>query len=314
MASLLRILFTIASLVAGWSMIFVPLFLVVYFIWYFFLMPAVTAGFLPMPPNPWPIIDVIVVSGLLLFLGLSSLYLMTPVNIVIREIFKGIPREKLTKTHPLTVLVSELAAQMNAPMPTVYIYKDGSPNAFAMSSTLTNAVAFSDQLIEFLNADELRWVIAHELAHIKNFDSGANGLWLASSHLLDMSSRLHHRLLRMFFGAVIETRANMVMLSILFLPFALVGWISRLLFKASRFVFLLFDKMFVRGAEYSADELATLTVGGQAGYNTLKKLDHGIEPDFQGLLATHPTTEKRLKHLEKIEAKRIKLKEAQVNP
>jgi len=305
MASLIRIFTIIISLVIGWSLIFIPLFLTIYLIWYFFLMPAVSAGFLPMPPNPWPIVDNIVISGIFLFLGISVLYLLMPVQTVIRAMMKGIPREKLTPSHPLTILVSELSKQMGLPMPSVYIYQDR-PNAFALSSALTNAVGFSDELLELLSPDELRWVIAHELAHIKRFDSGANGLWLASSHVLDLGYHFHTRLMRMFFGSILETRANMLILSILFLPFIIIGQLSRLLLKTSRFIFLFFDRIFVRGTEYNADELATLTVGGASGFNALRKLDHGVEPDFNGLLATHPTTDKRLQHMEKVESRRLK--------
>jgi heat shock protein HtpX len=56
-------------------------------------------------------------------------------------------------------------------MPKVYIIEDSSPNAFATGRDPEHAsVAVTRGLLEKLNRDELQGVVAHEMAHVGNFD------------------------------------------------------------------------------------------------------------------------------------------------
>jgi len=67
--------------------------------------------------------------------------------------------------------VVELAARAEIPTPRVYVYQDTVPNAFATGRDPDHSiVAFSSGILERLSHSELRGVIAHELAHIKNRD------------------------------------------------------------------------------------------------------------------------------------------------
>ena len=67
--------------------------------------------------------------------------------------------------------VRELAARAEIPMPRVYVIPDRQPNAFATGRNPEHGVvAVSAGLLELLDRRELRAVIAHELAHIKNRD------------------------------------------------------------------------------------------------------------------------------------------------
>lgn len=66
--------------------------------------------------------------------------------------------------------IRELAARAQIGMPEVAMY-DGSPNAFATGYDRNNAlVAVSSGLIESMDKDALKAVLAHEIAHIKNGD------------------------------------------------------------------------------------------------------------------------------------------------
>jgi heat shock protein HtpX len=64
-----------------------------------------------------------------------------------------------------------MAIASGLPMPKVYIVNDTAPNAFATGRDPEHAsVAVTRGLLEKLDRDELQGVIAHEMAHVGNFD------------------------------------------------------------------------------------------------------------------------------------------------
>lgn len=69
--------------------------------------------------------------------------------------------------------VSEnLAIASGIPKPKVYVIEDPAPNAFATGRDPNHAVICATRgLLEKLNRRELEGVIAHELSHVKNYDT-----------------------------------------------------------------------------------------------------------------------------------------------
>ena len=71
----------------------------------------------------------------------------------------------------LYTLVEELAKAAHLPMPKVYIIPQDSPNAFATGRNPDHAVvAVTQGLLRIMSRDELKGVLAHEMAHVKNRD------------------------------------------------------------------------------------------------------------------------------------------------
>ncbi len=71
----------------------------------------------------------------------------------------------------LYAIVRELSARDNVPMPRVYLSPAAQPNAFATGRNPQHAVvAVTQGLMQALDDDEIRGVLAHEMSHVKNRD------------------------------------------------------------------------------------------------------------------------------------------------
>jgi heat shock protein HtpX len=76
-----------------------------------------------------------------------------------------------TQDPELYNVVEEIAIASGLPVPKVYLIPDAAPNAFATGRDPEHAsVAITAGLRERLTRDELQGVIAHEMAHIRNYD------------------------------------------------------------------------------------------------------------------------------------------------
>ena len=71
----------------------------------------------------------------------------------------------------LHAVVAGLAQAAGIPKPRVFRIPDSSPNAFATGRNPSHAmVAVTDGILELLDEEELKGVLAHELAHVKHRD------------------------------------------------------------------------------------------------------------------------------------------------
>jgi heat shock protein HtpX len=74
-------------------------------------------------------------------------------------------------TPELYHMVGSLAENAGLPMPKVYVIPKDSPNAFATGRNPSHAVvAVTQGLLQLMTPEEIRGVLAHEMAHIINRD------------------------------------------------------------------------------------------------------------------------------------------------
>lgn len=206
-------------------------------------------------------------------------------------------------------MVEELSRRAEIPKPRVFIIPDAQPNAFATGRNPEHGVvAVTEGILQLLNERELRGVIAHELAHIKNRDilvstiaaAFASGItWIA--HALSFAG--------MFGGSSSDDEEGQSPLAGLAL--AIVAPIAATLVQLG----------ISRSREYLADETGAKLCGDpEALANALSKLERGAElvpaegarPATASLFivnplsggasvmrwfSTHPTTEERVRRL-----------------
>src|SRR5262245_46155492 len=72
----------------------------------------------------------------------------------------------------LVNVVEEMAIAAGLPKPRVWVVPDSDPNAFATGIDPRSAsIAVTEGLLRTLNREELQGVVAHEMSHVRNFDT-----------------------------------------------------------------------------------------------------------------------------------------------
>ena len=93
-------------------------------------------------------------------------------------VLKMYKAQVVDETHPNAVVrayvadIRQMATDAGLPLPTITIIPNDQPNAFATGRNPQNAaVAATSGLLDMLTREEVRGVMAHELAHVKNRDT-----------------------------------------------------------------------------------------------------------------------------------------------
>ena len=198
-------------------------------------------------------------------------------------------------------LTEDLTQRMSIPMPKLYISDNMQPNAFATGRGPGNSsVCITRGLAQMLNKEEIKGVIANELAHVKNRDVLIANIAAVIAGAVSSIAQLG-----IFFGGNDRDRNPLVDLLVLIL-----APISATLIQLA----------ISRAREFEADATAAQYTKNPNGLaNALIKIDksvrqipleHGnramsslyISNPFKGqgiseLFSTHPATEKRVQRL-----------------
>jgi heat shock protein HtpX len=207
-------------------------------------------------------------------------------------------------------IVENISISEGMPMPKVYLIKDEAPNAFASGRDPKHAVvAATTGLLAIMDDNELQGVMAHEMAHVKNYDIRVStivfGLVSAVGILADF-------FIRMAFYSSHSRNKDSGQLAIFLIAFGIVAWI------VSALIGPLVSAAVSRQREYLADasgaEITRFPEGLQGALAKLR--DYGkpmqrasssmahmyisdpIKPSVaQRLFSTHPPLDKRIERL-----------------
>lgn len=103
----------------------------------------------------------------------------------------------------LHTIVDDLAARAGIPAPRLYLIPEAQPNAFATGrNPERGVVAVTEGIVQLLSERELRGVLAHEIAHIKNRDI------LVASIAAAMTSMLTWAAHALSFAGLFGSRSN----------------------------------------------------------------------------------------------------------
>lgn len=164
----------------------------------------------------------------------------------------------------LHAMVAELSNKAAIPLPRVYIVPTHTPNAFATGRNPANAaVAVTEGLLQILDYEEVRAVLAHELGHVINRDT------------------LISTIAATFAGAV-SMLANMLMWTMMFggssdddSPLGAIGALLAML--VAPIAATLIQMSISRSREFLADETGAKLVGsGRPLARALEKLHYGV--------------------------------------
>ncbi len=204
-------------------------------------------------------------------------------------------------------IVRELTQAAGMPMPKLYVTPDPQPNAFATGRSPNHAaVAVTQGILNLLDWDELRGVLAHEISHVGNRDILIGSVAAAVAMGITFIARMA-MWGAMFGGGGDDDNPNPLAL----LAFALLAPIAAMVLQMA----------LSRSREYEADRTgARLIRDGEPLARALAKLDQGaraipmaVDPaqaskfivnpltgrkvQFANLFTTHPPMEDRIARL-----------------
>ena len=209
----------------------------------------------------------------------------------------------------LYTMVRDLAARAKLPMPKVYIIPEAQPNAFATGRSPEHAaVAVTEGILRLVPPDELRGVLAHELAHVANRDTLTSAVAAVMAGAISMLANWAQWALFMGAGRGDDQEEG-----------AGSGMSSLVMLLVAPIAATLIQLAISRSREYAADEYAARLIGdGRPLARALQRLEQGVaavpanvEPatahmfivsplsggGIFALFRTHPHTEDRVARL-----------------
>ena len=207
-------------------------------------------------------------------------------------------------------IVRELTASQNMPMPKLYMTPDLQPNAFATGRGPNHAaVACTAGIMQVLDEDELRGVLAHEISHVRNRDILIGSIAAAIAMGITFAARM--AMWGAMFGGGGRDDDNGGSNPIALLAMAILAPVAAMLLQMA----------ITRSREFEADRTGAEILGtGEPLARALLKIENaaqrvpmdvnpaqatayiinpltGRKVNFARLFSTHPPTEERVARL-----------------
>ena len=218
---------------------------------------------------------------------------------------KPVSREEAPRLYEI---VEELARRDGIQMPRLYVSPEAQPNAFATGRGPNHAVvAVTQGILQVLDDDELRGVLAHELSHVRNRDILIGSVAAAVALMITFVARI--AMFSAIFGGGGDSEGG--------------GYVIGLLAMAilAPLAAGLLQMALSRSREYQADASGAYLIGeGEPLARALQKIEaaakrtpmdvnpaeatayiinplSGRKVNFANLFSTHPPTEERIARL-----------------
>jgi len=253
-------------------------------------------------------------AGLLLFAGIAIIFNFVMFWFSDRLALKSSRARPLEQSEEpeLYLDVQEIAERAGVPMPRLFLIPSEQPNAFATGrSPKKAAVAVTEGLLRYLPREQVKAVLAHELAHVANRDilvttiAAMIGAAIAAiANILQFS---------MFFGGGDDEDNN---------PLGIIGVLVAVI--VAPMAAMILQLAVSRQREYLADATAAQYMGeGRPLAEALQTLQRGVqavpmnvnpatEPLYianplsgrgmAALFSTHPPMEERIRRLRELDA------------
>jgi len=223
--------------------------------------------------------------------------------------------EEVDSSHRLYQIVEDLAQRADLPMPKVYIISTEVPNAFATGRNPSHAaVAATTGILEMLDNEEIRGVLAHEMSHVLHRDILISTIVACFASAISMIANIAQWAAIFGRGSDDEEGSN---------PIALIATIIIAPIAAA-----LIQMAISRTREYMADEEGGRMIDDPLSLaRALGKIDNyahyrvmpgatnatahmciinpfsGVSGGLVNLFSTHPPTEKRIQRLQELDRK-----------
>jgi heat shock protein HtpX len=218
---------------------------------------------------------------------------------------KPVSREEAPRLYEI---VEDLARRDGIPMPRLYVSPEAQPNAFATGRGPNHAVvAVTQGILQVLDDDELRGVLAHELSHVRNRDILIGSVAAAVALMITFVARIAMFSAIFGGGGDSEGGGNVIGLLAMAILAPLAAGLLQMALSRSR--------------EYQADASGAHLIGdGEPLARALQKIEAaakrtpmdvnpaeatayiinpltGRQVNFASLFSTHPPTEERIARL-----------------
>lgn len=202
-------------------------------------------------------------------------------------------------------VVRDLTQRANMPMPALYVSPDAQPNAFATGRNPNHAaVAVTQGILQVLDWDEMRGVLAHELSHVRNRDILIGSVAATIAMGITLISRIGF-----WFGG--DREGNN--------PAGIIILLAELILAP--LAAMLLQMALTRSREYEADRSGARLIGdGEPLARALAKIENGVrqvpmrvqpaeasmyiinpltgrQHSYANLFMTHPPTAERIARL-----------------